>query len=139
MPLQQDATKMTNQKMLVKFIIEYVTGMLGDNAIAKQYIRALTDKDAQKSLNRLNQTHADIKKAMEAVPPGSEQKTNPKEEEVVQTLTQMLMAYNRSQKNEEVAIAIMTDAKSHMGTPPQQQPSQKPEAAKTTPAPGAKR
>lgn len=114
MALQQDATKMTNQKMLVKFITEYVTGMLGDNGIAKQYIKALTDRDAQKSLNRLGQTHADIKKAMEALPPDQH---NPKEEEVAQTLTQMLMAYNRSQKNEEVAIAIMTDAKSQMGTP----------------------
>lgn len=143
MPLQQDAKKMTNQKMLVKSITEYITVMLGDNDIAKQYMKALTGSDAQKSLNRLGQTHADIKKKMEAVPAGDEHKAKEEDVVVVQTITQMLTAYNHSQKNEEVALGIingmLTDAKSQAGTPSQPQP-QKPEAAaKTTPAPGAKR
>lgn len=134
MALTQDNAKTANQKILVKNITDYITAMLGDNPIAKQYMQALGERDVQKALNKLGQKHADVKKAMEALPPDQH---NAKEEEVVQGITQMLTAYNHSKKNEEVAIGIMSDmlkdAKSQSPAPSQQP---KPEAAaKPAPAP----
>lgn len=101
---QTDKTQ--KQKELITLLSTYITSQLGDAKIAKQYLVTLGERDPQKALNKIGNTHSEIKKAIEALPMGSEEyKAN--EAEVVQAIEVVLKAYNSSKKDEDVAIGIV--------------------------------
>lgn len=101
-----DQMKLNNQKELVRLLTAYVTSQIASTENGKKYLRTLGERDPQKALNILNQTHAGIKKIITNTETDSAP-VDPKDEGVMYNIDAMLHAYRDSKGDEMVAINII--------------------------------
>lgn len=101
-----DQMKLNNQKELVRLITAYVTSQIASTENGKKYLKVLGEREPQKALNKLGQTHAEIKKIITNTETDSAP-VDPKDEAVMYNIDAMLNAYRGSKNDEMVAIGII--------------------------------